>query len=153
MPSGHPHSAHGNSSATKIEKLLAFHESAAAAIRLTIELMNGQAKTAKTNGHSTVLAEAVALDGARAVKSRKSKKKASSRADILAQRERTAKVLDAFDVKRPRSAAEVQQALGIDSRTMGIAPLLHHRYLKKKRGGLVRTAKTYVLDPYAKPAE
>lgn len=160
----HPHSAatngHGNSSTTKIEKLLAFHESAAAAIRMTIGLMNGHAKTAKTNGHASVLADALALDGARTAKTAKAAKrkkrgtlsKPNDRATVLAQRARTAKVLDAFSTKHPIPITDVAKDLDSDARRMGIAPLITHGYLKRKRGGLIRTAKAFVVNPFAAAA-
>src|SRR6185295_19501176 len=127
----HPHSAtngHGNSGATKLDRLLAFHEQAAAAIRLTIGLMNGHDKATKTNGHASVLADAIALDSARSAKTAKttktekrtktkppSKSKPNDRATVLAQRARTAKVLDAFSEKHAIPIAEVAKDLDSDA--------------------------------------
>src|SRR3954462_6982505 len=115
----HPHSAassgHGNTTTSKIEKLLAYHEHAAAAIRLTLQLMNGHATAAKTNGHASLLADAIALDCARVAKAatttppkhkRKPKLKPNDRASVLARRERSAAVLAAFNDKHPRSATD-----------------------------------------------
>jgi len=141
---------HGNGTQSRLDRLLAYHESAAEAIRTTIGLLNGSAKAAKTNGHSTVLAEAIALDGARAHKAKashaKKKKTAMTRTTIRAQRERTAQVLDLFDPKTPRAAAEVAQHLGLSYMQIGLGPLVHRKYLKRKGDGYVRTAKAYHVD-------
>jgi hypothetical protein len=157
MATTRPHSAtngHGNSGGGKLERLLAYHEHAAEAIRTTIGLMNGHATTAKTNGHASVLADAIALDGARRAKTGKKKKRVSlskpgDRAAILAQRARTLQALDAFSTKKPSAPEAIAQALGIDPKTIGIGPLRAHGYLKKKGDGYVRTAKAYVVDKYA----
>lgn len=143
---------HGNSGGTKLDRLLTFHEEAAAAIRRTIELMNGHALTGKANGHATVLAQAVALDGARVAKKRKASRpqRGSGSKALLAQRRRTVKVLDAFSTKNPIAIAAVAKELGLDARAMGLAPLIHHGYLKQTRGGgILRTAKAYQLRPRA----
>ena len=107
----HPKTAalngHGNSSGGRLDRLLAHHEQAAAAVRLTISLLNGHEKTTKANGHSTVLAQAIALDGARVAKQSKTKKpkgRPNDRAAVLAQRARSAQLLDTFDTKTPRPA-------------------------------------------------
>jgi len=133
---------HGNNGVARIQKLLAFHEQAAAAIRLTLGLLSGQASAAKTNGHATTLAQAVALDGARAAKS-KPKRKGGGASRLRAQRARSGAVLEAFDVKTPRTAAEVAARLEMSHTRMGIGPLIRYGYLKRRRGGLVRTAKAY----------
>jgi hypothetical protein len=152
----HPH---GGATQTRLDRLLAYHESAAEAIRTTIGLLNGSAKAAKTNGHNTVLAEALALDGDRAhkvkAKARAKKKKPhrpTGRDAIRVQRQRTAQVLDKFDLKTPRPVAEVAQELGVSSKRAGFSPLINHGYLKKKDDGYVRTAKPYVVDIFAAEA-
>ena len=150
--------AHDRGWAARLNRLLAHHEQAAAAIRFTIELLNGSARAAKAsgNGHATVIAEAIALDSARVAKHAKAKpsKGHNKRSVVLARRHRSAQVLDAFDSKTPRPLAEVVQALGLPSgQHAGIAPLVNSGYLKKKRGGYVRTSKAYVVDKFAQAAE
>ncbi len=149
----HPH---GNGTSSRLDRLLAYHESAAEAIRTTIGLLNGSAKAAKTNGHSTVLAEALALDGARAhkvkashAKTKTTTKRAQSRSAIRVQRERTAQVLDRFDPKTPRAVMDVANELGLSYSQIGLGPLVHRKYLKRKGDGFVRTAKAYHVDKSA----
>lgn len=142
-----------NAHSGKLDRLLAYHEDAAKAIRFTMGLLNGQAKAAKTNGHATVLAQAVALDSERAAKAPKHKKskRPMTRAAIMKQRERSAQVLAAF-TKAPRPASEVAQELGLPLAKLGFAPLINHGYLKKTRGGYVRTAKAYVVERFGSNA-
>ena len=134
---------HGNSGSGKLDRLLAYHEQAAAAIRMTIGLMNGHEKTTKANGHSTVLAQAIALDGARVAKTKTKKGRPTGRAGILAQRARTIAVLDSFDTAKPREPTHLPHG------ARGLTPLINHGYLKKKRGGYIRTAKPYAANPFA----
>ena len=146
----HPH---GGSTQTRLDRLLAFHESAAEAIRTTIGLLNGSAKAAKTNGHSTVLAEALALDGARAHKEKAKAAKpkrvqtgAATRAK-LAIRERTARVLALVAEKGPITADEITAAIGDGGGRIGYAPLMNAGYLKKVGGNkFKRTAKPFTVD-------
>jgi len=137
---------HGNSGSTKLDRLLAYHEQAAAAIRMTIGLMNGHEKAAKTNGHTSVLAQAIALDGERVAKTAKAKKgtakRPTDRAAILAQRARTIKLLDSFDRTTPREPTDLPHG------ARGLTPFVNHGYLKKKRGGYIRTAKAYAANPF-----
>jgi hypothetical protein len=147
----HPH---GGGTQTRLDRLLAYHESAAEAIRTTIGLLNGSAKAAKTNGHSTVLAEALALDGARAHKvkakapaklKRRVQTGAATRAK-LAIRERTARVLALVEEKGPITADEITAGIGGGGR-VGYAPLLNAGYLKKVGGNkFKRTAKPFTVD-------
>jgi hypothetical protein len=138
---------HGNSGTTKLDRLLAFHESAAAAIRMTIGLMNGQAQHAKTNGHASVLAEAIALDGARRTKTKKKQLRNGERkAAKRAQREQTERTLAAFTASKPRQLADVAAEVGVSVQQIAVGPLLRAKYLKRKRGGFVRTTKPYVVD-------
>jgi len=88
-----------------------------------------------------VLAQAIALDGARV---EKKKPKGKSQAQIVAQRKRSAKILAAFDPETPRPAKGNAQAL---------TPFFNHGYLRKTRAGILRTAKEYVVNPFAKSAD
>lgn len=138
---------HGNSGSTKLDRLLAFHESAAAAIRMTIGLMNGHEKTAKTNGHASVLADAIALDGARRTKTKKKPLRNGERkAAIRKQREQTERTLAAFGTTKARELKDVAAEVGVRVQQIGIGPLLKAKYLKRKRGGYVRTTKPYVVE-------
>jgi len=146
----HPH---GNGTSSRLDRLLAYHESAAEAIRTTIGLLNGSAKAAKTNGHSTVLADALALDSARAHKVAKTKPAKPTRVQTgastrkkLAIRERTARVLALVEEKGPITADDIAAGIGGSGR-IGFAPLLNAGYLKKVGGDkFKRTAKPFTVD-------
>jgi hypothetical protein len=145
----HPH---GGGTQTRLDRLLAYHESAAEAIRTTIGLLNGSAKAAKTNGHSTVLAEALALDGERAhkVKTKAAKPKrvnsGAATREKLAIRERTARVLALVAEKGPMTADDITAGIGGGGR-IGYSPLLNAGYLKKVgRNKFKRTAKPFTVD-------
>ena len=68
-------------------------------------------------------------------------------ADKQAARALTAKVLDAYDRETPKVPSDVAKALGLTVPQTGFAPLVHQKYLKKRKGGYVRTAKAYVVAP------
>lgn len=62
-----------------------------------------------------------------------------------AARALTAKVLDHYDRETPTSPSDVAKALGMTVPKTGFAPLVYQGYLKKRKGGYVRTAKPYVV--------
>jgi hypothetical protein len=138
----------------RLRKMLADHERKAAAIRLTLELLHGEAAHAKTNGHATVLADAIALDQARAERKAAKRKGAAKRivkkprTEVLAQRQRTAEMLAMFDAEKARPISEIAEGLGVSVQRTGLAVLLTHKYLKRKGDGFVRTKKAYVVNPF-----
>jgi len=151
----HPHgpisstNGHGSSGLTqrKLESMLADYETKANAIRTTLQLLTGHDLTKKKNGHTTVLAEALALDGARTTKrSHHGHARGAQYAAMLETRRVNAAFLAGFDPKTPRTPAEVAAAVGV--RAKGIGPLVYKGYLRKKRKGYIRTAKPY--DPLRK---
>ena len=58
-------------------------------------------------------------------------------------RQRTARMLEAFDRRSPRTAADIANELGLTVRDMAIGVLLRHGYLKAKKDGYVRTKKEF----------
>jgi hypothetical protein len=148
----------------KIERLLAYHEQAAAAIRFTLSLMNGHATTAKTNGHASVLAQALALDDARVngngnghghdapAKAAKRARNGEAKQRAIEGRQRAQRTLELFDRQKARKVADVAAALGVPALRLGVGPLSHYGYLKKKGGGFVRTAKPYIVKAQAAEA-
>jgi hypothetical protein len=70
-------------------------------------------------------------------------------AEKRAVRERIAQVLAEYDRETPKLPILVAQKFGLTVQQSGFAPLVHQGYLKKRKDGYVRTAKTYVVD---KPA-
>lgn len=61
----------------------------------------------------------------------------------LSSRESTARVLQLFDRRRPRSIDEVAGLAGVTTRHIAVGVLTRHGYLKAKGNGYVRTAKVY----------
>jgi hypothetical protein len=72
-------------------------------------------------------------------------KRMMTRAVIRQGRERTAKILAKYDEANPKDPAEVAKALGLTVPQSGLAPLVHQGYLKKRKGGYIRTRKPYVV--------
>lgn len=58
-------------------------------------------------------------------------------------RQRTARMLEAFDRRSPRVVEDIAKDLGITVRDMAIGVLMRHGYLKRKGVGLVRTKKEF----------
>jgi hypothetical protein len=76
----------------------------------------------------------------------------STKAAVQATRARIFDVLGRYDRKTPKAPADVAKALGITVAQSGLAPLVHQKYLKKRKGGYIRTAKAYVVDEATEPA-
>jgi hypothetical protein len=131
-----------------LHKLLAFHTSAVQAIQMTLDLLKGAQTAEKRNGHSALLASAIALDAARHVASAPVTKRGGGRrpnakpgvfaAQLRKQRTATATLLKRFDPETPLSAKAAHvthpQSLGV---------LIHHGYLRAKGDGYVRTDKRF----------
>ncbi len=102
-----------------------------------------------SNGHwPPVVARTEKTTKPKKTKTTKKAKSRWTRPAILAGRERTVKVLNAFDTKHPIALSAVAEELGIDVQSMGIGPLVGNDYLKRKGDGFVRTAKPYVVNPF-----
>lgn len=116
----------------RIVRLLQHHEAAAAALRTTLELVDGEAAQAKARKPPyNIINQALAIDATR----RKGKRKQpTTKEERLRQRQRTVAILDKYDRVTPRP-------IEIAGRSMGI--LVQHGYLVRKGDGYVRTVKTY----------
>ena len=74
-------------------------------------------------------------------------------ADAIRELQTVAGVLAAFAPKSPGTLDDVVGAIGLPNEAggrgaYGLGTLKRHGYLKKKRGGYVRSAKPYVIKPW-----
>jgi len=113
----------------QLHRLLAEHEAAAAAIRATIGLLNGHAN----GGAPPLIDEAL-------TRRRRRPRKATTGAPPPMD---TAAKLALFDRRVPVSTADLRKVAGGGVQQIGLGVLVRHGYLKKKRGGYIRTAKPY----------
>lgn len=130
--------AAGGLTARKIEQLLAYHDGIAAALRTTLAVLRGDAIDHRQHRAPAVLAAAVQLDAARRANASPTKQRAphgSLVSAIKARRQRTADMLAKFDTRTPR-APEPD-----DVRRLSVS--IQHGFLKKVRGGYIRTAKAF----------
>ena len=139
---------HGGSTRGRLVRLLARYDSAAAAIRTTLALLDGDAAQTKTEKAGDVLRQAIRIDTVRAgadamiVNGNGSGRPAPAKAKpsgagakaAKAKRRRTAALLDTFSTTTPRPNTEKRP----------LSVLLQHGYLTKKGDGYVRTAKQFV---------
>jgi hypothetical protein len=112
----------------KLELLLQHHEGITAALRTTLALLRGDAMERKATRGPAVLQAALQLDAART----KTNDGTHTRM-VKARRERTAALLARFDLHKPQTIQT--------GRTAGV--LVQHGFLKKTRGGYVRTSKQF----------
>jgi hypothetical protein len=116
-------------------------------------LLNGDATKAKTNGHATVLADALALDTARhqhkSTGARPKRRLANGerKAKLIEIRKQTAAILDALSTSKPIPPAEIAATLG---RRIPWGPLVNGGLVKKKGGGYIRTAKPFDPEAFGK---
>jgi hypothetical protein len=84
----------------------------------------------------------------------KPKKRVSTRAAVHDTRVRIAEVLKRYDTKEPRDPGRLAKQMGLTVAQTALGPLLAQGYLKKRKGGYIRTTKRYVVDdaPPAAPA-
>jgi hypothetical protein len=140
MNTSHNGNGNGNgmgSGSGTMGRLLRIREQRAqelAAIDVTIALLTDSATATKRGRAASVLDEAIALDAARVGKEYKYP---PSKADIRANRERSAAYLQQFNPDTPTRPTTNAQ---------GVAPLLYHGYLKRQGDGYLRTAKAFVID-------
>lgn len=140
-----------------LARLLTYHENAAASIRATIALLQGQPEQRgkSSNGHSPTMHAALTLDKERRAKKlvyqrewRKThpqkthpRKSGGHTNRVLTQRRRTAETLGHFDLTEPKLPGE------LPFKPMGLPILVTRGYLKKKGPGYVRTAKPFHVNP------
>ena len=106
----------------QIRSLLATKEAEVAALRTTLALLD-PATTRRAKKATAVVPRP------------RTKKKTPAPRD-------TSQVLECFDTKTPTTKAQLHAA-GIHELRGVVGPLVRHGYLKKKRGGYVRTDKAY----------
>ena len=129
----------GTGTRGKLVRLLAEHEQIAAAIRVTLGLLDGHEVEKKQRRAPDVISQAIALDAARRGKAtRKSKPKPYNKAAIKVRRARTLKILDALSTTTPRP-------FPAPSLRGGLGTLLRHGLIKKSGDGYVRTAKPFTV--------
>lgn len=141
------------STIARMTKLLAFHETNAQALRISLALLNGHAtEAAQQNGHA-VVAKALALDHTRRNGHSNGHKKRGRpsnaekalgdvrpyAARIAANRKRTAAFLKNFSTSIP------SRPEGGTLKQRGVGTLIRHGYLKSKGDGYVRTEKVFTL--------
>jgi hypothetical protein len=143
MNTSHNGNGNGNgmgSGSGTMGRLLRIREQRAqelAAIDVTIALLTDTATATKRGRAASVLDEAIALDAARVGKRGPYKKHASGKAEVRANRERSAVFLQQFNPDTPTRPTTNAQS---------VAPLLYHGYLKRQGDGYLRTAKAFVID-------
>lgn len=147
---GSPIGAGGNTALSKLRKLLETLEQQTDAVRMTLSLMNGHEVVKKSERHTTVLTEALAIDGARREKKGKTKagKKKSNYLQMMADRRtRIRAVLGALDRDAARPIDTVVQAAsekaGFEIKGQSLGQLIKNGLVKKKGDGYIRTAKEY----------
>jgi hypothetical protein len=142
----------------KLERLLAFHENAAAAVRATMALLAAVPSSSRpgpkpSNGIPPTIRAAVAIRRAarpgpkpnrRAAASSSRKRKPSAArmygAKAIERRKGTAAILAQFDPREPRLPGEIENG---GKRYGGIGPLVRRGYLKRRGDGFVRTGKPF----------
>jgi hypothetical protein len=121
----------------RLEKLLAFHERAAAAVRLTLSLLNGDERATKAATANGTIAAALKLDAGR----RAAKPTRKAYGKVRGHRQQSARLLQSLSVDEPRRS------------TVGnkLAGLIRHGYVKSAgrddagRALYLRTAKPFVV--------
>jgi hypothetical protein len=126
----------GHGSTKKLERLLAYHEHNADALRTTLALLRGEAVEQRAKRAPDVLAAAVALDAVR-----RTAHPRHDKTETRARRARTAVLLAQFDLHTPRRANQ----LPASPANRGIGGLVRGGLLKRTKGGYVRTAKPFAV--------
>jgi hypothetical protein len=137
----------GSGTRGKLIRLLDHHEAIAAAIRTTLELLDGEATAKKQRRAPDMITQAIALDaarrhgGTRATAGRPKKKKVVDAAAIRARRKRTLALLDTLSTTTPRPIPG-----GHTGRKNPIGTLLRHGLIKRSGDGYIRTAKPFTVE-------
>lgn len=122
---------------SKIDRLIDEHERALEALKLTRDMLNGEAREKKQTRSNGALTAALAHEAVRKPSRRtpavRTKVPGYGR-KIREQRERSKAFLDQFDPTEPRSIT-----------TTGMGSLVRRGYLKRKGDGYVRTTKEYLV--------
>ncbi len=130
----------------QIRKVLAYHENAAAALRLSLSLLASSptARAARNgNGHVTNETIALEIDAARRrVNGRTNGGRAKGK--LAAQRQRSAEFLATFDPRAPTQPNGNKRIIGV---------FVRRGYLRRKGDGFIRTAKAYHVKKSAPHAE
>lgn len=146
-----PDVAGNGHSPSKLEKLLEYHERAAAAVRTTLELLRAAAHASAVDRQSRTINTALVLDAMRSNGAPPAPMPGKKRgrppgtvkrgSKIRAQRTRSATFLDGFDRSEPREPGPIAALLGVSALTTG--SMVRRGYLAKKGSGYVRTAKEF----------
>ena len=120
------------SSRGSLVKLLEKYRAAVASIEMTLQLLDLELTTRKQRVVSTIVDQALALDGARRKTPTVAKAKKAPKG---AYRASSAKILNHFSTTEPRQAA------GGDGRRLAV--YIRHGYLAKKGDGYIRTEKKF----------
>jgi hypothetical protein len=132
---GNGNGANGNGAGAtqkKLEKLLAYHGGIADALRTTLALLRGDAVEHREHRAPDVLAAAVQLDAARREHTR-GPNTGEHTAARHERRKKTAALLASYDLHKP-TPPRGKGKTGV---------LIQHGFLKKVRGGYVRTTKEF----------
>lgn len=127
----------------RLRQLLEHHQAIVDAVKTTLGLLNGAARTSSQARRETTIAQALATDESRRKgrprRPRRPKPSAVTQHPYAAHRRdarhATAALLAKLDQVEPRP-------LTSDERR-SVAPLMNHGYLRKKGDGYVRTAKVF----------
>ncbi len=118
----------------KILELLDHHETAAGALRMTLDLLDGEAKEVKKSNGAGIIAKALAIDEARV---QKKKPRSAIAAAVRSNRINTAAHLAEMSTTEPRPYPGGSRA---------VASVANHGYIKKSKtkGLYLRTNKEFI---------
>jgi|SRR5262245_242506 len=139
---GHRHGGGNPSGHTRIDRKIAELESQVNALRLTRELLYGDALTSKRKRTTSVLDDALALEETRHARRRKHAPGSAggkySARSLKERRQASADYLAEFSTTTPRPAP--------DSNRRGVGSLVRRGYLARRGNkGYVRTSKEYIV--------
>jgi hypothetical protein len=153
MSNSNGHGSHAGSSAAYLSKRLArlyeYHHTRAEALRLAMEVLDGERTASKKRAVGGLLDEAIALDAERRARVKgkrkytRRKKSASKRGYgsqtlLHKRRVRTAQVLARLSETEPRKIRNAPR--------IGIPALIRYGYVVSRADGYVRTSKAYTID-------
>lgn len=122
----------------RLRLMLLKYETAAAALRATIALVDEDAHARRAARTAPVLLEAAALDHERRAKRPSSKRarRGQSTREMYARRAKSARLLASLDTKTPRPVRD----------TRGLAVLMQHGYIRRVEDGYLRTDKPFSVN-------
>jgi len=133
---GNGKAPHGGSTRVKLERLRAHHEQLAAALSMALAVLDADEHATKAKRAPGIIADALAIEHARTNGTRPPRTSDYSRTKH-ATRQQTAALLARFSPDTPTAAKGTGRG--------NVATLVRHGYLKRTRGGLVRTAKPFTV--------